>query len=123
MIQQAKDRTTKWVPVKEWGGKMQIRSLSADAMFAMMDDEGAGITEQGFKMDLSVKTMQQQIIQNGVVQPVITDAGFKILMDKSTGPVMRLMQEIMRISKLGSKDGESGDPVNDEVKTFRPTGE
>lgn len=122
LIRDAQDRTTKWIPVKEWGGKMQIRSLSAQAMFDMMGDDNAGITESGFTMDLSMVSMQKAIITNGVVQPVITDAGFEILMQKSTAPVMNLLQSIMRISKLGK--GESGkDPVEEEVTTFRPTGE
>ena len=121
-IRDAKDRTTQWLPVKEWGGKMQIKSLSAKAMFDMMGDDNAGITESGFTMDLSMVSMQKAIIQNGVVQPVITDAGFEILMEKSTGPVMHVLQSIMRISKLGK--GEDGkDPVEQEVTTFRPTGE
>lgn len=122
MIRDARDRTTQWLPVPEWGGKMQIKSLSADAMFGMMDDDSAGITETGIKMDLSVTSMQKQIIQNGVVQPVITDAGFQILMEKSTAPVMKIMNAIMKISKMGSNEnGESS--VDNEVKTFRPTGE
>ena len=122
MIRDAKDRTTQWLPVPEWGGKMQIKSLSAKAMFDMMGDDNAGITESGFTMDLSMVSMQKAIITSGVVQPVITDAAFEILMEKSTGPVMNLLQSIMRISKLAK--GESGkDPVEEEVATFRPTGE
>lgn len=123
MIREAKDRTTQWIPVKEWGGKMQIKSLSAAAMFDMMGgDDSSGITEAGFKLDLSVGSMQKAIITNGVVQPVMTEAGFKILMEKSTAPVMSVLQAIMRISKLSK--GESGkDPLTEEIDTFRPTGE
>lgn len=122
MIREAKDRTTEWVPVKEWGGKMQVRSLSAEAMFEMLGDDSSGITESGFKMDLSVKSMQKQIIQNGVSQPVITDEAFVVLMQKSTAPVMRLLNAIMRVSKLGGGDSDAK-PVDEEIKTFRPSGE
>jgi hypothetical protein len=122
MIRDAKDRTTEWIPVKDWGGKMQVRSLSANAMFEMLGDDKSGITEEGFSMDLSLTSMQKAIIMNGVVQPVITEAGFTILMEKSTAPVMSVLQAIMRVSKLGK--GASGkDAVTEEVDTFRPTGE
>lgn len=120
MIRDAKDRTEEWIPVKEWGGKMKIRSLSANAMFTMMGEDNTGITESGFTMDLSVVAMQKAIIMNGVVQPVITDAGFEILMEKSTAPVMKVLNSIMRVSKLG-KDKDGKDPVEAEVATFLPT--
>lgn len=126
MIRDAKDRTTEWVPVEEWGGKMQIRSLSASAMFDMLgDDDSTGITENGVSIDLSLKSMQAVILQSGIVQPVITNEGMTILLEKSSAPVMKLLTRIMAISKLSTGRTEDGTPsaLAAEVTTFRPSGE
>ncbi|MFE9742964.1 hypothetical protein [Streptomyces sp. NPDC006477] len=123
-IQRAPDRTEKSLTIEEWKGRILIRSLSAKTVMAMLGEDNEVTGEGDMKMDLNFTAMQKEIIMAGVVQPVITESGYNILMEKSAAPFLRIFQEIMLISNLKGI-GATGEPqaVEDEVAKFRESEE
>lgn len=127
-IMAVQDRTQEDFFVSEWGGTVEIRSLGARMIGMFLGDgadggEGMEITEDG-GMKVSFKSMQQQVIQAGVIDPVVTDDMYQVWMEKGVAPVMKVFSRIMEISNLkGVGKDKSSIAVEEEKAKFRKTGQ
>lgn len=124
-INTANDREEKELTIPEWNnGAILIRGLSAERILSMMGDDNSVTGEGEMEMSLSFSSIGEQVIKAGIVDPVVTDAGYQIIINKSAGPVIRIFQEIMKISNLrGTTEDGKPQAVVDEVNKFRPSGE
>jgi len=125
-IERAKDITEEPFFVEEWEGEILLRSPSARKLIAMIKDSGQGqlsIDSSGkaSTSDVEFDVMLRELVMMSVVDPVIDEAAYEMILDKSGGALFGIfgkIREIAKLDRIGS-NGKKIDAVKEEEKTFR----
>lgn len=124
-IRMANDITEEPYYVEEWEGEVLLRSPSARKLIGMIKDSGQGKLTvdngQASTDEVDFDVMLEELVKMSVVDPVIDEEAYQMILDKSAGALFGIFGEIRKIAKLDrlGNDGKKVDAVKEEEKRFR----
>src|SRR5690348_975008 len=103
-IAAAEDIEEEIISIPEWGGEVKVRGLSRR--------EVKEITRLATKKNGAVTTIDSGIFEKGIVfyglaHPQITEAEYEVLLNKSAGGLQKVVDAVMRLSKLSDSEEEA----------------
>ncbi|GAA2554931.1 hypothetical protein GCM10010423_65130 [Streptomyces levis] len=123
-IQRAQDITEEEHYVEEWEGTVLLRSPSARKIINMIKDSGQGSMRiengQASTDEVDFDVMLEELVKMSVVDPVIDEEAYQMILDKSAGALFSIFGKVREIAKLDRiSGGKKVDAVKEEEKRFR----
>lgn len=94
----AKNLPEKEVDVPEWGGKVKVKALSKQQQIAIRKES----VSKGMRLDET--KMEGLLLVEGIVEPKFERHHISTLFEGPSGPVDRVLTEIMKLSGMSDED-------------------
>lgn len=114
-IAESEDVTEEDITIPEWGGEVRVRSLTRRQM---KDITKAAQRRVGKRIDWQADVFEKGVFFYGLVHPQIDEEKYEVLLNKNQGPMQKIMDAILRISKMVDDEEEANEEATAEEAKF-----
>lgn len=103
------------VPVPEWGGEVKVRGLTRREV---KDITRLSTKTKGRNTSIDSSIFEKGIVFFGLVHPQIDENQYEVLLNKNAGGLQKVVDAIMRLSKMTDDEEEAENGLKREEGTF-----